>query len=97
MAPVGPLTCRLLPPKMAARTPATIAVTSPAPAPKPDVTPARAPAVALPKLLSAGLSVGGTLVGGLTKAEARDLVEQRFERPLTLVLPGMRQVTVAWA
>ena len=66
----------------------------PLPPPKPYSPPARTPAVALPKLLTAGLSVGGTLVGGLTKAEARDLVEQRFERPLTLVLSPTRQVTI---
>jgi hypothetical protein len=39
IAPVGPLTCRLLPPKTAATNPATIAVTSPAAAPMPEATP----------------------------------------------------------
>ena len=39
------------------------------------------------------MKVGGTLVGGLTVAEARDLVKQRFARPLTLVAgPGARVV-----
>ena len=39
MAPVGPEICRLLPPKTAATVPATIAVISPAAAPRPDVIP----------------------------------------------------------
>ena len=39
MAPVGPLTCTRLPPKTAATAPATIAVTSPAVAPMPELTP----------------------------------------------------------
>lgn len=39
MAPVGPDTCRWLPPNTAATTPATMAVTSPAAAPTPEATP----------------------------------------------------------
>ena len=39
IAPVGPETCKWLPPKMAATSPATIAVTRPAAAPAPDATP----------------------------------------------------------
>lgn len=39
IAPVGPLTCTLLPPKTAARIPATMAVVIPAAAPTPDATP----------------------------------------------------------
>ena len=39
MAPVGPLTCKLLPPKNAANNPATIAVIRPGPAPIPEVRP----------------------------------------------------------
>src|SRR5688500_13162756 len=39
IAPVGPDTCRLEPPNTAASAPATIAVTSPAAAPRPDATP----------------------------------------------------------
>jgi lipoprotein-anchoring transpeptidase ErfK/SrfK len=39
------------------------------------------------------VKIGGTLVGGLTVKEARDLVKQRFARPLTLVAgPGARVV-----
>ena len=43
------------------------------------------PAPPQPKVIAAGVKVGGTLVGGLTVGEARDLVKQRFARPLTLV------------
>jgi hypothetical protein len=39
MAPVGPDTCTLEPPKIAATTPATIAVMSPTSAPSPVVMP----------------------------------------------------------
>ncbi len=37
-----------------------------------------------PKLITAGVTIGGTLVGGLTAAEARKLVVSRFKRPLRL-------------
>jgi lipoprotein-anchoring transpeptidase ErfK/SrfK len=33
-------------------------------------------------------------VGGLTGAEARDLVQQRFQRPITVVLPPSRKLRV---
>ena len=46
-----------------------------------------------PKLIAAGVTIGGTLVGGLTVAEARELVKARFARPLALVGgPGARIV-----
>ena len=38
-----------------------------------------------PKLIAAGVTIGGTLVGGLTAAEAREVVRDRFARRLTLV------------
>jgi lipoprotein-anchoring transpeptidase ErfK/SrfK len=51
------------------------------------------PAPTQPKLIVAGVKVGGTLVGGLTVTEARDLVKERFARPLALVGgPGARIV-----
>ena len=37
-----------------------------------------------PKLIAAGVTIGGTLVGGLTAAEASEVVRDRFARPLTL-------------
>jgi lipoprotein-anchoring transpeptidase ErfK/SrfK len=46
-----------------------------------------------PKLIAAGVTIGGTLVGGLTVSEAKELVKTRFSRPLTLVGgPGARIV-----
>jgi lipoprotein-anchoring transpeptidase ErfK/SrfK len=42
------------------------------------------PAPVPPKPIAAGVTIGRTLVGGLTVAEARDLVQARFSRPLTL-------------
>ena len=51
------------------------------------------PAPPQPKVIVAGVKIGGTLVGGLTVVEARELVKQRFARPLTLVAgPGARIV-----
>ena len=42
-------------------------------------------------MIAAGVKIGGTLVGGLTAAEARSLVTTRFARPLRLVGgPGSR-------
>lgn len=46
-----------------------------------------------PKLIAAGVTIGGTLVGGLTVSEAKDIVKSRFARPLRLVGgPGARIV-----
>src|SRR6185437_10464786 len=39
-----------------------------------------------PKLIQPGVTIGGLLVGGLTRVEARALVEQRFGKPITLVV-----------
>ncbi len=51
------------------------------------------PAPPQPRVIVAGVKIGGTLVGGLTVQEARNLVKQRFARPLTLVAgPGARLV-----
>jgi lipoprotein-anchoring transpeptidase ErfK/SrfK len=47
--------------------------------------PTTKPVPAPPKLIAAGVTIGRTLVGGLTVTEARDLVKARFARPLTLV------------
>ncbi len=46
------------------------------------------------KLIQPGVTIGGLLVGGLTKAEARDLVLQRFERPVTLAVSPTRKLRV---
>ena len=47
-----------------------------------------------PKLIQPGVTIGGLLVGGLTGAEARDLVEQRFGKPITLVVSSTRKLRV---
>src|SRR5688572_28431285 len=43
-----------------------------------------------PRLIEAGVTIGGVLVGGLTGPEARALVEERFRRPVTLVAPSRK-------
>lgn len=46
-----------------------------------------------PKVIAPGVRIGGTLVGGLTVVEAREVVRSRFERPLRLTGgPGARIV-----
>ena len=47
-----------------------------------------------PKLIQPGVTIGGLLVGGLTKAEARELVEQRFGKPITLVVSPSKKMRV---
>jgi L,D-transpeptidase catalytic domain/Putative peptidoglycan binding domain len=48
-----------------------------------------------PKLIEPGVTIGGLLVGGLTGTEARELVERRFERPMTLVVSETDKLRVA--
>ena len=48
------------------------------------------PPPAGPKLIQPGVTIGGLLVGGLTREEARELVEERFEAPITLVAPSRK-------
>jgi lipoprotein-anchoring transpeptidase ErfK/SrfK len=45
-----------------------------------------------PDVIAAGVRVGGTLVGGLSTAEATELVSTRFHRPLTLVVSRVRRL-----
>ncbi len=47
-----------------------------------------------PKTIVAGVTIGGTLVGGLTRAEALRLVRQRFQRTLPLVVSPTRRIKV---
>jgi lipoprotein-anchoring transpeptidase ErfK/SrfK len=46
------------------------------------------------KLIQPGVTIGGVLVGGFTKAEARELVLERFSRPVTLVVSPTRKLRV---
>ena len=62
----------------------TTGTTTTTPTPRPKPRPRG------PKLIAAGVTVGGTLVGGLTGAEARKIVRERFARPLVLVAPGKK-------
>lgn len=65
----------------------------PAPPPAPaDTTAPVARTVPQPRLIAAGVRIGGTLVGGLTAAEAREVVTRRFTRPLRLVVSPTRRV-----
>jgi lipoprotein-anchoring transpeptidase ErfK/SrfK len=45
-----------------------------------------------PDVIAAGVRVGGILVGGLSSAEATDLVRARFRKPLTLVVSPTRRI-----
>jgi lipoprotein-anchoring transpeptidase ErfK/SrfK len=46
------------------------------------------------RLIKPGVTIGGLLVGGFTKAEARALVHDRFDRPVTLVVSPTRKLRV---
>lgn len=72
-------------------TPTTITPTPTTPTTTTPTIPRRLPPQ--PKLIVAGVTIGGTLVGGLTAAEAKALVRERFARPLALTgAPGGRIV-----
>lgn len=74
-------------------TPATTPATTPTEPPTGTTTTTTPAPVAQPKLIAAGVTVGGTLVGGLTVAEAKELVKERVARPLTLIVgPGRKLV-----
>ena len=49
-------------------------------------SPPKPPKPSKPRLIPAGVTIGGTLVGGLTPAEAREVVAKRFSRKLPLVV-----------
>jgi hypothetical protein len=66
----------------AAPPPATT-TTAPVPAPAPG-----------PRLISAGITVGGTLVGGLSATEAAEVVRAAFAHPLRLVVSRTRAITL---
>ena len=75
--------------------PTTTAPTTTTPTTTTTTTPTTttAPLPPQPKLIAAGVTIGRTLVGGLTAAEAREVVKTRFARPLTLSGgPGARIV-----
>jgi lipoprotein-anchoring transpeptidase ErfK/SrfK len=54
-----------------------------------------APAPPQPKLIAAGVTIGGTLVGGLTPAEAREVMQAKFRRSLTLVVSPTRRIRIS--
>lgn len=68
--------------------------TPPPTATEPPPTTTVPPPPAGPRLIQPGVTIGGLLVGGLTGPEARELVEERFEKPITLVVPESRKLRV---
>lgn len=57
-------------------------------------TPLPLPTTPHGKLIQPGVTIGGILVGGFTKAEARELLLERFSRPVTLVVSPTRKLRV---
>lgn len=53
--------------------------------PPPSTTTPIAPLPSGPKLIQPGVTIAGMLVGGLTGAEARKVVERRFDKPLSII------------
>ncbi len=75
--------------------PTTPTVPPPIDEPPPTTyTPPPAKTPRLPRLIKPGVTIGGALVGGFTKAEARELVLDRFDWPVTLVISPTRKVRV---
>jgi hypothetical protein len=73
-------------------TPPTTTAPPPTTVPPPTTTEPGLPAG--PKLIQPGVTIGGLLVGGLTGTEARELVERRFDRPMTLVVSPTKKLRV---
>jgi hypothetical protein len=76
----------------------TTAATSTAPPPTTDTTPTTTTTTTttttpLPQLIAPGVTIGHIPVGGLTFAQARDLVNASFGTPLTLVVSRSRRIT----
>jgi lipoprotein-anchoring transpeptidase ErfK/SrfK len=65
------------------------------PPPTTTTAPPPPPRPSGPKLITAGTTVGGTLVGGLSVAEAVEVVRAAFARPLELVVSPTSTITVA--
>jgi lipoprotein-anchoring transpeptidase ErfK/SrfK len=63
--------------------------------PPPTTTTAPPPRPPGSRLVPAGTTVGGTLVGGLSAAEATEVVRAAFARPLRLVVSPTRTMLVA--
>ena len=59
-----------------------------APPPAPTAPRPRPPRDTRPTVIAPGITIGKVLVGGLTRAEATELVRSRFRRPLRIVLPS---------
>jgi lipoprotein-anchoring transpeptidase ErfK/SrfK len=70
--------------------------TVPPPIDEPTTPFPKEPSVTPPttRLIQPGVTIGGLLVGGFTKKEARELVLQRFNRPVTLVVSPARKLRV---
>jgi L,D-transpeptidase catalytic domain/Putative peptidoglycan binding domain len=68
--------------------------TAPPTTTEPPATTAPLPPLPGPKLIQPGVTIGGMLVGGLTGPEARTLVEERFQKPITLRIASSRTLRV---
>jgi hypothetical protein len=66
----------------------------PPPIDQPTTSSPRKKTPASARLIQPGVTIGGLLVGGFTKAEARALVLDRFARPVTLVVSPTRKMRV---
>jgi lipoprotein-anchoring transpeptidase ErfK/SrfK len=75
--------------------PTTVTTTAPPPVTTTAPPVKTAPLPRQPDVIAAGVTVGSILVGGLSGPEARELLEQRFAKPLTLVVDKARRLRMA--
>ena len=68
--------------------------TTPTDTEPPPTTTAPAPPPPQPRLIAAGITVGGTLVGGLSAPEAKEVLRAAFARPLELVVSPTRTISL---
>jgi lipoprotein-anchoring transpeptidase ErfK/SrfK len=78
-----------------APTTSTVATSPTTTAPTTTTTTTTAPRPRQPDVIAAGVTIGRLLVGGLSPAEATELVKERFQQQLTLVVSPTRRLRLS--
>jgi lipoprotein-anchoring transpeptidase ErfK/SrfK len=72
----------------------TGATTTAPPPPTTTTAPPTTTPTPAPSIIAAGITIGGTLVGGLSAREAKEVLRATFAKPLKLVVSPTRTITV---